>query len=169
MKCYNIIACDGACDGYYGGYAAIYFKEDENGELLTTIRVSGVGIDTTNNQMELKAFIDALKLIRDTVKEPTTILCDSAYVTNCIFDKWYVTWQRNGWRNSKGERVKNKELWEELIALYLELAPFITIQKVKGHSDNKYNNLADELAVERKNEIKTKYININKSKSDECN
>lgn len=164
MKCYNIIACDGACDGYYGGYAAIFFRDEQ--EILA---VTGNEAATTNNQMELKAFIDALKLIRDTVKEPTTILCDSAYVTNCIFDKWYIAWQRNGWRNSKGERVKNKELWEELIALYLELESLITIQKVKGHSDNKYNNLADEMAVKKRNEIKTKYLNINKSKSDECN
>lgn len=159
----NIIACDGACDGYFGGYAAIFFRDEQ--EILA---VTGNEAATTNNQMELRAFIEALKFVQNS-QESTTILCDSAYVTNCIFDKWYITWQRNGWRNSKGERVKNKELWEELIALYLELAPLITIQKVKGHSDNKYNNLADEMAVKKRNEIKTKYLNINKSKSDECN
>ena len=157
----NIIACDGACGDGFGGWATILFKDDE----VVSVQ-SGNMAATTNNQMELTAFIAALKII-DEIQERCTIYCDSAYITNCLADKWYIGWQRNGWHNSKGERVKNQELWEELIALYSKLTSklLVTVQKVKGHSTNKYNNLADEMAVKEKYEIKTKYINTNELKS----
>ena len=54
------------------------------------------------------------------------------------------------WVNSKKQPVKNKELWEELYNL--TKIHSVTFIKVKGHSDNEYNNRCDELA---RNEIET--------------
>jgi len=69
---------------------------------------------------------------------------DSAYLVNCFNNRWYVSWQRNGWKNSKGQPVENQDLWKRLLEL-LEKHD-VTFIKVKGHSDNEWNNRCDELA-----------------------
>ena len=57
----------------------------------------------------------------------------------------HLNWIKNNWRTASKDPVKNKELWQELIAL-TEKHKVIFI-KVKGHSDNEYNNRCDELAT----------------------
>ena len=51
----------------------------------------------------------------------------------------------NGWINSKKEPVANKELWLQLIPYFEN--PLFSFLKVKGHNGDKFNELADELAV----------------------
>ena len=82
------------------------------------------------------------------MKEPCNheveIYSDSAYVVNAFNNGWIYNWMKKGWVNSSKEPVKNKELWQELYDLVKKYnAKFI---KVKGHSDNIYNNRCDELA-----------------------
>ena len=74
-----------------------------------------------------------------------SIYSDSAYVINAFQDNWIDGWIKKGWVNSKKEPVKNKELWEELIAL--NNMHDISFNKVKGHSTDELNNRCDELAV----------------------
>jgi ribonuclease HI len=64
---------------------------------------------------------------------------------NCFRDKWHVKWARNGWKNSKREPVANTDLWKPLI----ELADpdYVTFRWVKGHSNDRMNDLVDQLAV----------------------
>ena len=106
---------------------------------------------TTNQRMELSAALAACEHARETglINAPfssnITVYTDSAYLQNCYSQKWYVKWEANGWVNSKKEKVANQDLWERLIPFFEN--PFITFTKVKGHSDNKYNNIVDELAV----------------------
>ena len=51
---------------------------------------------------------------------------------------------KNNWKTSGKEPVKNKELWQDLYNLTkTHKVEFI---KVKGHSDNEFNNRCDELA-----------------------
>ena len=45
------------------------------------------------------------------------MVSDSTYVINCFRDKWWVNWQRNGWRNSKRQPVANADLWKPLVEL----------------------------------------------------
>ena len=98
--------------------------------------------DTTNNIMELTAVIEALKLLKH--KCEVEIYSDSAYVLNAFNNKWIYWWIKNNWKTSNKEPVKNKELWEELYKLTkIHEVRFI---KVKGHSDNEFNNRCDELA-----------------------
>lgn len=133
------IYTDGACSGNPGpgGWGAVLIYNDISKE------ISGGKKDTTNNQMELQAVIEALKLL----KEPCNveIYSDSAYVVNAFLENWIDGWIKRNWKNSKKEAVKNREQWEELLQL-LEQHKYSFI-KVKGHSDNKYNNRCDELAV----------------------
>lgn len=132
------IYTDGACSGNPGpgGWGAVLFHGERRKE------ISGAESNTTNNRMELQAAIQALSIL----KQPCTIklYSDSAYLVNCFKQNWYIGWQRNGWKNSKGQPVENQDLWKELLRLMnLHQVEYV---KVKGHSDNEWNNRCDELA-----------------------
>lgn len=99
--------------------------------------------NTTNQRMELTACIRALEQIKSGGYD-IEIYTDSAYLANCMLQKWYLAWQRKGWKNSKNEPVENRDLWEQLIT-FLSLHK-ITFHKVAGHADDKLNRRADELA-----------------------
>jgi ribonuclease HI len=138
-----IIYTDGACSNNQstentGGYGAILLYGSHEKEIF------GGEKNTTNNIMELKAVIEALKLVKNK-SIPIEIYTDSAYIANCVHQKWYVNWQKNGWKNSKKEAVKNKELWIALLELIEEFKD-ISVIKVKGHSGVELNERADALA-----------------------
>lgn len=69
---------------------------------------------------------------------------DSAYVVNAFLHGWLKEWQANNWRTKSKKDVSNRDLWEQLLS-FSEIHN-ITFHKVKGHSDNKFNNLCDALA-----------------------
>ena len=131
------IYTDGACSGNPGpgGWGAILMFGENKKE------ISGGKKDTTNNIMELTAVIEALKLL----KRPCNVelYSDSAYVVNAFLQNWIWGWIKKGWINSNKEEVKNKELWQELVNL--TKVHNVTFHKVKGHSDNEFNNRCDEL------------------------
>ena len=135
-----IIYTDGACSGNPGpgGWGAVIFDEREKQN-----NISGKVKDTTNNRMELTAPIMALKKIKS--KSDVTIFTDSTYVKNGITE-WIKKWVKNDWISSSKKSVKNKDLWVELNDLCQKNK--VTWKWVKGHSNNKYNNLADLLATE---------------------
>ena len=134
-----IIYTDGACSGNpgKGGWGAILMYGDLKKE------ISGANPNTTNNQMELTAPIEALKLLKKPCK--VTVYSDSAYLVNAFTNGWIKNWKRNGWKTADKKDVKNKELWLE-IDKFMQVHD-ITWIKVKGHSDNEYNNRCDEMAV----------------------
>lgn len=121
-----------------GGWGSILMYQNNQKEIY-----GGKG-DTTNNVMELTAVIEALKLLKFRCK--VSVYSDSAYVINGFNQKWIYGWMKNGWKNASKEPVKNKELWQELYDLTKKHD--VTFIKVKGHSDNEYNNRCDELARE---------------------
>ena len=133
-----IVFTDGACSGNPGpgGWGAILMYGEHKKE------ISGGEKMTTNNRMELTAAICALELL----KEPCSVKLstDSAYLCNAFTKYWIKNWQRNGWQTSNKKPVENKDLWEKL--LNLSKTHKIEWIKVKGHSDNVYNNRCDELA-----------------------
>ena len=134
------IYTDGACSGNPGpgGWGAVIFDNNNKQK-----NISGSVKDTTNNRMELSAAIMALKKIK--TKSEITIYTDSIYVKNGITE-WVMKWKENGWKNSNKKLVKNKDLWIKLDSLCQKNE--IDWKWVKGHSTNKYNNLADELATQ---------------------
>lgn len=133
-----IIYTDGACSGNPGpgGWGTILMYKDIKKE------ISGYKKDTTNNVMEITAVIEGLKLLKESCK--VQIYSDSAYVVNAFNQRWLENWIKKNWQNSKKEPVKNKELWLELYALVKQHD--VQFIKVKGHSDNEFNNRCDELA-----------------------
>lgn len=135
-----IIYTDGACSGNPGpgGWGTILMYRDVEKE------ISGGSESTTNNIMELTAVIKGLKMLK--YKCEVEIYSDSAYVVNAFNNNWIEGWIKKGWINSSKESVKNKELWQELYNLVKQHD--VKFIKVKGHSDNKYNNRCDELARE---------------------
>ena len=64
---------------------------------------------------------------------------------NAFDQKWIENWQANNWRTANKKEVKNKELWQKLIKA-INRHNSVNWVKVKGHSDNIYNNRCDELA-----------------------
>ena len=136
------IYTDGACSGNPGpgGWGAILMYKDYKKE------ISGSSDNTTNNIMEITAVIEGVKQLKEACN--LTIYSDSAYVVNAFNQQWTDGWVKNNWKNSKKETVKNKELWIKLLEL-LSIHKYKFV-KVKGHSDNEYNNRCDELA---RNEI----------------
>lgn len=124
-----------------GGWGTILIYNDIKKE------ISGGSPATTNNIMEITAVIEGLKLLKRECE--VEIYSDSAYVVNAFNNKWIYGWMKNNWKTASKEPVKNKELWEELYLLTKKHK--VTFIKVKGHSDNTFNNRCDELA---RNEIK---------------
>lgn len=133
-----IMYTDGACSGNPGpgGWGSILMYKDTKKE------ISGYKANTTNNVMEITAVIEGLKLLKYSCE--VEIYSDSAYVVNAFNNKWIEGWQKHNWVNSNKEPVKNRELWEQLIELVNKHQ--VKFIKVKGHSDNEYNNRCDELA-----------------------
>jgi len=135
-----IIYTDGACSGNPGpgGWGAVIFDQNKNQK-----NISGKEKNTTNNRMELMAPIMALKKIKS--KSEVTIFTDSTYVKNGITE-WIKKWEKNGWKSANKKPIKNKDLWLKLNNLCSKNK--ITWKWIKGHSINKFNNLADELATQ---------------------
>lgn len=132
------IYTDGACSGNPGpgGWAAVVTYGNHVKE------ISGGELHTTNQRMEMMAVYQALHCLKEACN--VTVYSDSAYVINCFTQKWYVNWQKNGWRNSKGEPVQNRDLWEQLL---IEVARHhVTFAKVKGHAGVELNERCDALA-----------------------
>lgn len=145
-----IVYTDGACSGNPGpgGYAAILMCGDFKKE------ISGGEADTTNNRMELRGPIEALKLLKE--KCDVEIYSDSSYVVDAFSKGWVQSWKNNGWKRKDGP-LKNPELIKELY----DLCQIHNVKwvKVKGHADNEFNNRCDELAVKES----IKYKNVSTS------
>ncbi len=133
------IYTDGACSGNPGpgGWGAILMYNE------TSKEISGASKDTTNNIMEITAVLEALKLLKEECE--VKIYSDSAYVVNAFNQGWIYNWKKNNWKTASKDPVKNKELWEELYSLVQKHK--VEFIKVKGHSDNEYNNRCDFLAT----------------------
>lgn len=133
------IYTDGACSGNpgKGGWGALLIAGENKKE------ISGGEKKTTNNRMELTAPVEALKLLKRPCK--IKLYSDSAYLVNAFVNGWIYNWQKNGWKTADKKDVKNRDLWEEIYK-FTQIHKIEWI-KVKGHSDNEYNNLCDRLAV----------------------
>ncbi len=87
-----------------------------------------------------------LEALRSLPHGPVVVRSDSTYVVNCFRQRWWATWERNGWRNSKKQPVANRELGEALLA-EVRARPQVEWEWVKGHSGDRLNDHVDQLAV----------------------
>ena len=136
------IYTDGSCleNPGNGGWAAIIIDDGKK------TQIKGSKKNTTNNQMELLAPIEALKKIPKGSK--VQIFTDSKYVKSGITE-WIHNWKKNGWKTADKQSVKNKELWEELDLLANQFE--IVWNWVKAHSTDELNNEVDLIAREAAN------------------
>ena len=110
------------------------------------IIISGCKKNTTNNQMELMAAIEALKKIPK--DQEVQMYTDSKYVKMGITE-WIKKWSQNDWKTSSKQKVKNIELWKELNDISKKHK--IEWHWVKAHAGNPNNEEVDELAKKAAN------------------
>ena len=128
------IYTDGSCRANgNGGVGIVWLK---NGEKV--YEYSKGFIETTNNQMELKAILFAILSINKPI-DSLEIITDSEYCIGVL-------------TNSKWNPKKNIELIEfikKTIKTKQQLVKTpIKWTHTKGHADDKWNNLCDKLATE---------------------
>lgn len=137
------IYCDGACSGNPGpgGWGAVLLRLGKNREVIIK-ELSGCMDDTTNNQMELTAAIEALRALRRPCR--VKLYSDSQYVITG-FTEWLPMWIKKGWRKKRG-KIENADLWRDLLSAASDHE--IEWNWVKGHDGDIYNERADKLAVQ---------------------
>ena len=136
MKKVQVIT-DGACLGNPGpgGWAAILRYREHKKEMW------GSEPHTTNNRMELRAAIEALRALKEGCE--AEVVTDSEYLKNGI-STWIRGWKRNGWITKTGKPVVNQDLWK---ALDEQVERHHTAWTwTKGHASHEDNNRCDELA-----------------------
>tara|TARA_A100001388_G_scaffold6708_1_gene4805 strand:+ start:517 stop:948 length:432 start_codon:yes stop_codon:yes gene_type:complete len=129
---------DGACKGNPGpgGWGVyIQFKEDEK-------ELYGGNPETTNNQMEMQAALEALKHLKDE-DEIIELYTDSNYLRQGITE-WIHKWKKNNWKTAAKKPVANRDLWIEISDLNEKMT--VEWNWVKGHAGDPGNERADELA-----------------------
>lgn len=133
-----LIFTDGAAKGNPGpgGYGVVISQ----GGLVH--EKGGYKERTTNNEMELKAVVEALKEVAAQNK-PVAIYTDSKYVVEGA-KGWVFGWLKNGWQTKSKTDVLNKELWQELVPLLRSVE--VEWHKVPGHVGIIGNERADAIA-----------------------
>ena len=128
---------DGACSGNPGpgGWGALLRYGDKEKELY------GGQANTTNNQMELMAAIEALNALKKSCTVELTT--DSQYVKGGMTG-WIFGWKKNGWKTANKKPVKNVELWQALDEAVSRHQ--VNWHWIKGHAGHAENEKADELA-----------------------
>ena len=138
------IYTDGACSGNPGpgGWGALLRYRSPGGRVYEK-ELSGGADATTNNRMELTAFIEALGLLT----EPCAVryCSDSQYVINGLEKGWARAWRARGWKKADKSPAQNPDLWEKALALAEKHT--ITYVWVKGHAGHPENERCDQLAV----------------------
>ena len=72
-------------------------------------------IKETPNRAELMTIIEAMG--RLTKQCDIHIYTNNKQIYNALALGWIQEWEKNGWINSKGEKVKNDDLWKLLLFL----------------------------------------------------
>lgn len=120
-------------------------------------------VGDTNQLMELIAAMEACDWAMNSqyyADHDVTIYSDSAYLINCYKDKWYISWENNGWKNSKGETVANLLEWRYLVKIFKN--PKFTFEKVKAHCGHLYNERADALATGKAAPVESENLTTDK-------
>jgi ribonuclease HI len=128
---------DGSCIGNPGPGGWAVHVEYPDGRV---VELGGGDLRTTNNRMELRAAIEA---VRATLDWPAvTIITDSQYVRRGVTE-WVAGWKRKGWITSTGTPVVNQDLWTELDAIS---DARVTWEWTRGHSGDPGNERCDAIA-----------------------
>ena len=132
---------DGSCLGNPGpGGWAYLINTDPQIE-----NVGGKDI-TTNNVMEMMAIIKVLEKCLELGYKYVRVFTDSNYVKMGLTE-WSKNWERNGWKTVKGDDVKNKDEWIQMINLMRKF-DIVDLKWVKAHNGDINNEYVDTKARE---------------------
>lgn len=131
-----------------GGFGVIVLNDKE--EFLDAYTRQFPVDKVTNNEMELKGVLYAflkygVNIYNEFQPNIPTVYCDSAYAVN-TFNNWMFNWANKGWIKSDKKTPENIDLIKAYYDWY-QKGYRINLQKVKGHSDNIWNNRTDLLAT----------------------
>ena len=158
MENFIVINTDGACRGNQNSenIGAWAYTIEHRGEISEG---SGTAINTTNNQMELTAVIEALRAVTD--RHQTVIIrTDSRYVQKGIVE-WMYGWKIRGWKKANGDTIENQYLWESLDAQYSRFVRSPIVEHVKGHSGDEGNEKVDALCNKAMDTLTdSKFVNL---------
>lgn len=90
--------------------------------------------------MELLAVIRGLEALKKDGLQ-VTVYSDSKYVVDAFSKGWVFSWMKKPDFGGK----KNPDLWKRF--LELQARHTLSFVWVKGHADNYFNNICDELAT----------------------
>lgn len=131
----TVVYTDGACKGNPGPGGWAWVVPDGPS-------AAGAESPTTNQRMEIRAAYEAVR----SLDGPLEVRSDSTYVVKCFTDRWWSGWIARGWRNSQRQPVANRDLWEPFIEL-VRSRDDVQFVWVKGHAGDRWNDVADQLAV----------------------
>ena len=136
--------------GGVGGCAAIVLSE---GGGVVELSESFEGPQVTNNTMELAAVLLGLYYVIEhpELGREVTVVSDSEYVVKGA-SGWLAKWKTNNWKTGTGA-VKNYPLWQAVDELNGLLD--VKWQWVRGHTGDRWNERADELATAAYTELLT--------------
>lgn len=138
MKTLDIFI-DGSCLGNPGpgGYCVLI----KNNNCYEKIISAGYYL-TTNNRMEIMSAIIALE-IKYLKNYYLNITTDSQYLRKGI-TTWIFQWEKNSWKKSNNQKIKNIDLWTRLN----KLTNYHRIhwKWIKGHSGCNDHEYCDKLA-----------------------
>jgi ribonuclease HI len=137
-----------------GGIGVLFVTVDEAGEEEVHPQLLPGYKDATNNQMEIKACIEALRIALGkhapfdlSRYRKIAIYTDSLYVDR-NFNLAVYKWPATGWKGKGGRPILNVELWKELVRLAKQAAKQskrVELNWVKGKS-SPYTNVVHKLA-----------------------
>ncbi len=130
------IYTDGAARGNPGpgGFGAVLISGNHRKEISCGYKL------TTNNRMELLAVIEALEALKIAPCN-VTVITDSKYIADAVQKSWVFAWEIKQFK-----KKKNPDLWRRFLAVYRQHQ--VTFQWIKGHANNKENEICDKLAVQ---------------------
>ena len=143
-KNFIVVYTDGACSNNgkpnaKAGYG-VYWPDEQFENISEKLK----GDIQTNQRAELTAILKAVKVyLNNENKKKLLIKTDSKYSIDCI-TKWSANWERNGWKTSDGNDVKNVDLIKPLNLLYKK--DLFILEHISGHSGVDGNEKADQLA-----------------------
>ena len=124
------------------GYVMEFVERDGGTSTLTEI---GCLKNTTAQRLVVAAVARALGRVK--AKSRVCIFTDSQYFQNAIMQCWMYDWEAAGWKNARGKKVANADIWQ--MVMDLEAGHDITVYRQDSHQYSAW--LADEmgeLAVE---------------------
>lgn len=124
------------------GVAMWLIEYVKNGEAITRQGIIHIK-NGTEVQANLIAIVEAFRILKKSCS--ALVITKSKHILNVIKNGWHLDWEKNGWRNAKGNQVKNAMYWG------------ILIQKTKQHIytvSNEGNDYQDIMRYEMDQELK---------------